>query len=83
MYAFDNMIEIGLPEGATWPSDDHRAVAQKLCIGNPKVFTAELMRAVVAVVLAIPENKIRSVTLHDLVEANEGIKFLICKERKL
>jgi hypothetical protein len=68
MYAFSEMLNLGLEEGKVFPSEDHRKVAERLCIGNPNVFTRDLMTEVVNVVIAIPQDRITTVTPKELIE---------------
>lgn len=68
MYLFDEMIDCGLREGERWTSDDHRNVAIATCIANANVDTMGTLVNNVSAINAIPQDKIRKVTMHDLFE---------------
>lgn len=65
MYAFPDMIDMGLHEGQVWPSEAHMKVAQVLAIGNGLVDSRDKMTEVVQAVIAIPEDRIK---LADTIE---------------
>jgi hypothetical protein len=68
MYAFDNMIEIGMEKGKKWKSKIHREVAIKVCICNPHVHTATCMAENIRIINKIPMSKIEKVTFADLIK---------------
>jgi hypothetical protein len=68
MYAFEDMIEIGMPKGKKWKSDIHREVAIKVCICNPRVHTATCLEENVVIINKIPNSKIEKVTFADLTK---------------
>jgi hypothetical protein len=66
MYLTEEFIDLGLPEGAQWPSPAHRAVAINLFIQNPAIRGRDMLQEGVAKVLKIPNGKIKKVTFKDL-----------------
>lgn len=68
MYIFPEMIDLGLPDDGSleFPSEDHRAVAQALALGNPNVTTRDQLAFIVREVCNIPVEKIRTVCPRDL-----------------
>jgi hypothetical protein len=68
MYGLPDMIDMGLLEGQTWPTDEHRQVAQNLLIGRPGINNRDQLIEGVSVILKVPEDKITVVTLEELVE---------------
>lgn len=69
MYAFPEMIDMGLHPNQTWPTPAHKVVAQAIAIANPNVKTRDTMIEIVQMILTIPEDKIQSMTYPQLVEA--------------
>lgn len=65
MYIHPEMVDMGLEDGQEWPSSDHRFVAQNLALCNSAVCTREALTEVVQAVIAIPSDRIKSVTLND------------------
>ncbi len=35
MYLVDNMVDMGLPDGITWPTEWHRLAAQRILLAKP------------------------------------------------
>jgi len=68
MYIFPNMIEMGLKEGKTWPSHDHKQIASTIGLCNPNVTTMDTLQAVVTAVCAVPQERIRRVSYKELVD---------------
>ena len=68
MYGFEEMIDMGI-KGSEWTSPDHRAVAVNTCICNPMVKTMDDLASNVAIINAIPSEKIRTITGYELIEA--------------
>lgn len=68
MYAFPDMINIGLKEGQEFPSDDHRQVAQNIGLCNRNVFDADTLTEIVQSVIKVPADRIRTVTLIELCD---------------
>jgi hypothetical protein len=66
MYIFEEMIDLGLEEGETWTSDDHRVVAQNILLCNPLINQRDLLCEGVAIINSIPQDQIRLVTAKDL-----------------
>ena len=73
MYAIPDMIDMGLKDGQTWPSDAHRLVAQRLGLCNPLVKTRDALNDVVQKVITIPADKIKVVTIADLPDYGLGL----------
>jgi len=72
MYIVPDMIDLGLDEGQKWASAAHREVAQKILIGNPRVTGRDVLHHNVQIINAIPPDKIKTVTLADLVALGCG-----------
>lgn len=68
MYVFSNMIDIGLKKNDKWASKAHKTVAQNVLLCNPRINTCQLMIDNVSIINAIPKEKIKKVTLHDLFD---------------
>jgi hypothetical protein len=68
MYAFPDMIYMGLEEGEEFPTDDHRIVAVNVLIGNPNVTQRDQLMDGVRMINHIPKEEIREVTFGDLRE---------------
>lgn len=68
MYMFPDMIDLGFPheEEPKWTSDDHKVVAQNVCLCNPDVRTRDALIEMVSKINKIPQERIRTVTLLDL-----------------
>lgn len=66
MYLIENMIDMGLPDGASWPTEFHRVVAQKVLLANPEINTRDKLNNGVVNILNIPEDKIKTITIDDL-----------------
>jgi len=66
MYLIPEMIDMGLPKGAKWPSAAHRQVAINLFIQNPAIKGMDMLQDGVSKVLKIPNGKIKKVTYKDL-----------------
>ncbi len=66
-YLFEEMIDtLGFEDGKPhWTSDDHRHVAVFCLLGNPHI-RSTLMECV-ASINAIPQDKIRSITVGEVV----------------
>ena len=68
MYAFPEMIDFGLKKDQKFPSQDHRVIAENIGIGNPRVTTRDGLVEIVQAVIKVPKDKIRTVTLGELVK---------------
>lgn len=62
MYIFPEMIDMGLAEGQTWPSPEHRVVAQNLGLCNPDVRERDRLTEICQGVIKIPQDRIKTVT---------------------
>lgn len=68
MYCFSEMLNLGLEEGKVFPSEEHRKIAERICIGNPEVFTVELMKQVLESVNSVPQERLATLTPKMLIE---------------
>jgi hypothetical protein len=66
MYLVSDLIDLGLPQGAQWPTPSHRLVAINLFIRNPAIKGMDMLQEGVAKVLKIPNGKIKKITFKDL-----------------
>jgi len=66
MYMIEGMIDMGLKEGQTWPTDAHRKVAQFMGLFNSRVTTRDALYEVVQAVIKVPADQIELVTAIDL-----------------
>lgn len=62
MYIFKNMIDLGLKDGQTWPSDEHREVAAGIGTCNSMVRSRDALTEVCQAVILIPADRIKTVT---------------------
>lgn len=67
MYLLSEMVDLGLPEGHSWPSEDHKVVASTLLISNSRVSSRSALQEGVAAVLRVPQDCIRTVTVSQMV----------------
>lgn len=67
MYIMPEMIELGLEEGQKWPNETYKIVAQSVGLCNPHIATRGKLMDVVQAILKIPQDKIKIVTLADLM----------------
>ena len=68
MYIFPDMIDMGLKDGQEWPEDEaYRKVAQHLLLQNSLVFDLSTLIEGVQWVLDIPAERIRNITLNDIL----------------
>ena len=65
MYAFPEMISLGLLENQEWPSEAHKKVAQFIGLGNGRVDSQDKLIEVCQTVIAIPMDKIKIVDIVD------------------
>lgn len=65
MYIFPDMIDMGLKDGQSWPSDAHRVVASRLGLSNSRVTTRDALTELCQAVIAIPQDRIETVTHND------------------
>ena len=68
MYLIDDMIELGLPKGKSFPNKMYKDVAVTIGIGNPNVNSCAILEDVVQSVLSVPKNRIKTVTYLELVK---------------
>jgi len=66
MYILEDLIDLGLSVGQNWPTPAHRKAAVTLAIGNRYVTTKGALTTIVQAVIAIPTDKIKTVTVGDL-----------------
>jgi len=66
MYLVDNMVDMGLPDGITWPTEWHRLAAQRILLANPEINTRDKLNNGVVNILNIPEDKIKTIKIDDL-----------------
>ncbi len=66
MYIFPDMIDLGLHKGQSFPTEDHRKVAQALALCNRNIHSRDRLTEVVQEIVAVPTDKIRTVTIDDL-----------------
>lgn len=67
MYMFPNMIDLGLKEDQEWPNEVYKVVAQRVLLCNPLVTTRDALTNGVQKILSIPDDKIETVSVNDLV----------------
>ena len=67
MYIYEEMIDLGLKEGQTWPSDEHKHVAITIGLGNSNVTTKDKLIEIVQSVLKVPQERIKLVRYNELV----------------
>lgn len=65
MYLLPDMIDYGLLDAQEWPSDSHRVVATHLGLANAQCFSRDKLTELVQAVIAIPMDKIETVTITD------------------
>lgn len=65
MYILPHAINFGLKDGQKWPSEAHEYVAKTFGLCNPSVCTLTDLMEVVQAVIAIPLDRIESVTLEE------------------
>lgn len=68
MYMILDMIDMGLQNGQSWTSPEHRQVAQNLAICNPNVKELDVLIQIVQVVLTVPTNLIKTITYDQIVK---------------
>lgn len=68
MYIYEGMIDMGLLESQKWPSKAHRVVASNIALCNSRVTTRDSLTEIVQRVIAIPNDKIKKVTVTDLAK---------------
>ncbi len=66
MYIYPGMINLGLKKNQSFPSEDHKKVAQNISLENPRVNTRDKLTQIVQEVILVPQNKIRHITMRDL-----------------
>lgn len=59
------MIDMGLKENQKWPTKAHRKVAQHIGLCNSRVVTRDSLIEICQAVIAIPKDKIKTVTIMD------------------
>lgn len=67
MYILESMIDLGLKENQTFPSEDHKAVAMTLGLCNPHVKTRSTLTDIVQAVCKVPAERIKTITLDEIV----------------
>ena len=77
MYLFDNMVDMALPEGMDWPSEQHRQVAIRMLIANPYISTLPDIKNGVMSVLRIPPSQIEEIKLDELSHFGFGYTMII------
>lgn len=63
MFAFKEMIEMGLEEGQEWASDHHKEICICLCICNPNVRTRTHMMEICSFINGKTEEELQNITL--------------------
>jgi len=66
MYLFESMVDMALPKGMEWPSEEHRLVAIRLLIANPEITTLTSIKNGVMSVMRIPLHEVKEIDLDDL-----------------
>ncbi len=66
MYMIGSMLGLGLKDGQTFPTDAYRVVAGNIGLANPNVTTKDTLTEVVQAVLAVPADRIKAITPHEL-----------------
>lgn len=66
MYLFDDMVDMGLPDGVRWPSEMHRMAAQNLLIANPSIENMDDLKKGVLNIINIPGKTLETLTIEDL-----------------
>jgi len=66
MYILEDMVDLGLPDGASWPTEWHRKAAQALLLNNPEIHTRDALNTGVSNILNIPSHKIKTIKIEDL-----------------
>jgi hypothetical protein len=62
----DMMIDLGLENFEKWPSQDHKIVAQNVCLCNPRINSRNKLMEVCSVIIRIPNDKIRIITRNQI-----------------
>lgn len=68
MYILEDMINLGLKENQTFPSEEHKKVAMTLGLCNPRIKTRDNLTAVVQAVCKVPIERIQTITLAEIIE---------------
>lgn len=67
-YLLPEMVtDLGLREGEKWKSEAHKTVAENIVIGSPLVDSRSKLMDVVARVQKIPDDRIKKVTMKELI----------------
>lgn len=66
MYIFPEMIDLGLKQNQSWPTEAHKNIAITLAICNPNVHCRDTLMDIVASVLKVSEDRIKKVTYEEL-----------------
>lgn len=68
MYIMESMIDLGLKENQTFPSEEHKAVAMTLGLCNPHVKTRDCLTSIVQAVCEVPIERIKTITLEEMIK---------------
>ena len=79
MYLFENMIDMVLPEGITWPTEKHRQVAIRLLLSNPRVSKLNDLQLGVMHIIKIPKSQITQIELDEVIDFDTYIFPIIIK----
>jgi len=66
MYAFPEMIDMGLQEGQKWTSSAHKQVASSIGLCNSNVTTRDCLTDIVQSILKVPQERIKLITIREL-----------------
>lgn len=81
MYIFDEMIEMPMEhlikagKATGWTSEDHKYVAQKILLSNPAITDMDNFIRCTEIINNIPQDRIRLVTLADLIDLGISMNF--------
>ena len=79
MYIYEDMVDMGLPNGVSWPTEAHRIVAQNILLNNSQIDDLDKLKQGVINVLNIPTTKIKTIKMEELSKYGFDIKIGINK----
>jgi hypothetical protein len=68
MYCLESMIDLGLKNGQTFPSEEHKDVAMTLGLCNPRVTDRTTLTEIVQAVCKVPAERIKTITLDEIIK---------------
>lgn len=77
MFCDEKLLDSALPEGVSWPSELHKAMAKAVLLQNPEIINEKLLQIGVTNILNIPQSKIENIHFEQLPDYGFNVEVKV------